>query len=98
VDPAAAGAVVTTELCGHWEHDGPCRGRHHNAIAPADDGFALRVVFVARPEDVDEVETRIDAAWRGMNDATVIDAVPDVLRDGERPLAARPVRGSAAGD
>jgi len=24
-DPAAVGAAVTVELCGHWEHEGPCR-------------------------------------------------------------------------
>ena len=24
-DPAAVGAAVTTELCGHWEHEPPCR-------------------------------------------------------------------------
>ena len=25
VDPAAVGAAVTAALCGHWEHEGPCR-------------------------------------------------------------------------
>jgi hypothetical protein len=33
-DPAAVGAAVTVELCGHWEHEGPCRRPHNNAICP----------------------------------------------------------------
>jgi hypothetical protein len=89
VDPAAVGAAVTTGLCGHWEHDGPCRWPHHNAIAPTVDGFALRVVFVAPDADVAEVETRVDAALRAMDTVTVIDSVPDGLHDDELALAAR---------
>ena len=34
-NPAAVGAAVTTALCGHWEHDGPCRWPHNNAIDAA---------------------------------------------------------------
>jgi hypothetical protein len=98
VDPAGVGAAVTTGLCGHWEHDGACRWPHHNAIAPTGDGFALRVVFVASDEDVAEVEARIDAALRAMDTVTVIASVPDVLQDGERALAHRLARGSAADD
>lgn len=89
VDPRAVGAAVTTELCGHWEHDGPCRWPHHNAIAPTDDGFALRVVFVAPAADVREVEARIDAALRAMEECTVVVTGPDALLVDEVPLAAR---------
>jgi len=45
-DPAAVGAMVTVALCGHWEHDGPCRWPHHNQI----DGAQFRTVFIATPE------------------------------------------------
>ncbi len=31
-DPAAVGAAVTVELCGHWEHEGACRWPHNSAI------------------------------------------------------------------
>ena len=34
-DPAAPGAAITTALCGHWEHDGPCQWPHHTAVVPA---------------------------------------------------------------
>ena len=96
VDPAAVGAAVTTELCGHWDHDGPCRWPHNNAIAPTADTYALRVVFVAADDDVDEVETRIDAALHAMAGATVIRSGPDSLQTDELALAARLVRGPAA--
>jgi len=33
LDPAAVGAAVTVELCGHWEHAGPCRWPHNSEIA-----------------------------------------------------------------
>jgi hypothetical protein len=98
VDPAAVGAAVTTELCGHWEHDGPCRWPHHNAITPSGDGFALRVVFVASDEDVAQVEARIDAALRALEGATVIASVPDELREDERALSNRLARGTGAND
>src|SRR5882762_7483502 len=50
-DPASVGATVTIALCGHWEHDGPCRWPHHNQI----DGRQFRTVFIATPEDEPEV-------------------------------------------
>lgn len=87
-DPRAVGAAVTTALCGHWEHDGPCRWPHHNGIARTDDGFALRVVFVAPADDVVEVESRIDAALRTMDGCAVV-VGPDALQVDEVPLAAR---------
>ena len=33
-DVAALGGAVTVALCGHWEHDGPCRWPHHTASHP----------------------------------------------------------------
>jgi hypothetical protein len=89
VDPRAVGAAVTTRLCGHWEHEGRCRWPHHNAIAPTDDGFALRVVYVAPDEDVVEVESRIDAALHTMEGCDVVVSGRDALRADERPLATR---------
>jgi pyrimidine deaminase RibD-like protein len=60
-DPAAVGATVTVALCGHWDHDGPCRWPHHNQI----DGVQFRTVFIATPEDEPEVRRRIRAALHG---------------------------------
>jgi len=89
VDPAAVGAAVTTELCGHWEHEGPCRWPHHNAIAAHDDAHELRVVFVAPDAEVDAVHARITSALDAMPGCDVrVDAV-DALHADEVALGAR---------
>ena len=28
-DPRAPGGAITVALCGHWEHEPPCRWPHH---------------------------------------------------------------------
>lgn len=33
-DAAALGGAVTVALCGHWEHDGPCRWEHRTTSRP----------------------------------------------------------------
>jgi hypothetical protein len=69
-DPAAVGAMVTVALCGHWEHEGPCRWPHHNQI----DGAQFRTVFIATAEDEPEVRRLIRTAlhdqpgWRVHSD------------------------------
>jgi hypothetical protein len=91
-DPAAVGAAVTTELCGHWEHDGPCRWPHHNGIRATDDEYELRVVFVAPDAEVAEVHTRIASALVAMPGCVVVSDAPDALRVDEVALGARLVR------
>jgi hypothetical protein len=69
-NPAAVGAAVTVALCGHWEHDGPCRWPHNNQIQDA----RFRTIFVAAADDEPEVRRRIRAAlhsdpgWRVCSD------------------------------
>ncbi len=69
-DPAAVGASVTVALCGHWEHEGPCRWPHNSAIEAERDPARFRTLFVAdEPEAAlvrDRIETvlRADAGWR----------------------------------
>ena len=47
-DPTAPGAAVTVALCGYWEHEGPCRWPHDNAITAAGGETArFRTLFVA---------------------------------------------------
>ncbi len=59
-DPAALGAAVTVELCGHWEHDGPCRWPHHTSSTVEPDGTAeVTVRFDAEEADVAAVRERI---------------------------------------
>ncbi len=40
-DPASVGAAVTVELCGHWDHPGPCRWPHNNEIEAARDAASF---------------------------------------------------------
>ncbi len=82
-DPRALGGAVTTALCGHWEHDGPCRWPHNNDL----EGRTFRTLFVCEPADEPEVRARIRAAllegagWRVLSDR----ARP--VTDAEWPLA-----------
>jgi hypothetical protein len=66
VDPAAVGAAVTTELCGHWEHEGGCRWPHNNEIAAegASGRASFRTLFLAPEHEQAEARTRIEKALR----------------------------------
>ncbi len=64
VDPAAVGAAVTVELCGHWEHDGPCRWPHNNDLRAGPALATFRTLFVAEASEEEEVRERIGAALR----------------------------------
>ena len=89
VDRRAPGGAVTVALCGHWEHDGPCRWPHHNAVSDVGDATMLCTVAVAPQEDRVEViqrvedELRTDPRWK-----VVAFSVRDV-RDDEVELARR---------
>jgi hypothetical protein len=80
-DPAAVGAAVTTALCGHWEHKGPCRWPHNNEISAAGDAFELRTLYLAADAEQDEAHDRIERALRAQGEWTV-------LRCGQRPVSA----------
>ncbi|SDP28218.1 hypothetical protein SAMN04489867_1942 [Pedococcus dokdonensis] len=54
-DPAALGGAVTTALCGHWEHDGPCRWEHFTDSRPEGDEVVVTVYFEAGVEDEEQV-------------------------------------------
>jgi predicted acetyltransferase len=58
-DPAAVGAAVTVELCGHWEHDGPCRWPHHTETVVEGEDAVTTVRFDATPGEVDSVRATI---------------------------------------
>ena len=61
-DPAALGGAVTTELCGHWEHEGECRWPHRTDSAPDGEGHVVTVRFGAAEDEVAQVRDRIDHA------------------------------------
>jgi hypothetical protein len=65
-DEREPGAAVTVALCGHWEHEGPCRWPHNNALAAESTPARFRTIFVAERADESEIRTRIvDALARG---------------------------------
>lgn len=59
-DPAAPGGAVTTELCGSWDHPGPCRWPHETTATWDGRQGSVRVVFVADAEDEKHVRALID--------------------------------------
>jgi hypothetical protein len=87
-DPAAVGAAVTVALCGHWDHDGPCRWPHNNAIQVDGDTAAFRTVFVASAADEDEVRAQIDGALRCEGEWHVLRSAPRAVAPDEAKLAA----------
>src|SRR5512137_981048 len=59
---AAPGASVTVELCGHWQHEGPCRWPHSTSVVSlVDRVLTVRVLYAASPPDLPEVRARIAA-------------------------------------
>ena len=88
-DPRAPGGAVTVALCGHWEHDGPCRWPHNSAIDSTALPARFRTVFVCRDESAAEVRNRIESALRSAKGWTVISSGPRELTESEQALASR---------
>jgi hypothetical protein len=86
--PATVGAMVTVALCGHWEHDGPCRWPHQSQI----DGAHFRTIFIATAEDEPEVRQRIRSALHGHSGWRVISEHARALASDEEALATRLAR------
>ena len=62
-DERAPGGAVTVALCGHWDHDGPCRWPHLSSITSNVDGYHRLVVeFDAEEDEIEMVKTKIEAA------------------------------------
>jgi hypothetical protein len=89
VDPAcdrrAPGGAVTVELCGHWDHEGPCRWPHNSAL---NDTGTFRTVFVADPREAPTIAHRIEHALRSSTDWDVTHVTERAVNDHERELAA----------
>jgi hypothetical protein len=92
-EPAAVGAAVTVELCGHWEHDGACRWPHNNAIDAGRDPVVFRTLFVADEPDEPVVRERIEASLRRGDAWSVISVHARPPAASERELAARLLAG-----
>src|ERR687898_3600605 len=88
-DRAAVGAAVTAALCGHWEHEGPCRWPHNNAVGAAGPATAFRTLFVAPAGEEEEVRDRIERALREGPGWAVLETRARPVLPGEQPLAER---------
>jgi hypothetical protein len=86
-DTRAPGGAVTVALCGHWDHEGPCRWPHNSRIDESPATVRLRTVVVADDESVDEVITRVESALRRDSRWSVLAAKTDTLLADERSLA-----------
>jgi len=63
-DPAAVGATVSGELCGSWDHEGPCRWPHRNEVDASVAPARFRTVATADEAEMPEVLRRIEEALR----------------------------------
>jgi hypothetical protein len=88
-DPGAPGAAVTTALCGHWEHDGPCRWPHNNDIHASVGVAGFRTLFISSSGDEPEVRGRIERALRSGPGWSIERSGPREVKTSERPLALR---------
>jgi len=86
-DPAAAGAAVTAELCGHWKHDGACRWPHNNSIDPRHQPARFRTLFVANESEEPGVRERIETGLRRGKGWRVLSVRSRPLAERERALA-----------
>jgi hypothetical protein len=88
-DPRRPGAVVTVELCGHWEHEGPCRWPHHTSATSADDELVVRTTLACEPSEREEVVGRVASALRSADGWRVLRAAEVSPTDDERARAER---------
>ncbi len=88
-DPAAAGAAVTVELCGHWEHEGPCRWPHNSEIDAEQAPALFRTLWVCGEAEAEDVRDRIERALRGAHDWRVVDVRARAVEPAEQALAGR---------
>jgi hypothetical protein len=86
-DPAAVGAAVTVELCGHWEHDGPCRWPHNSAIEAERDPARFRTLFVADRREAELVRERVETVLRGESGWRLVSVRSRPVADDECALA-----------
>jgi hypothetical protein len=89
VDPRAAGAAVTVELCGHWEHEGACRWPHNSEIDAQVAPALFRTIYVADEDEEPEIRGRIERSLRDGSEWRVADVRRRPVAEDERELAAR---------
>jgi hypothetical protein len=88
-DPAAPGAAVTVALCGFWEHEGPCRWPHNNAISAEGTPARFRTLFVAEAADELAVRDLIEGGLATATGWSVSSSAARPVEASERDLAER---------
>jgi hypothetical protein len=88
-DPRAPGGEVTVALCGHWEHEGPCRWPHNTSVDANAVPARVRTVVVVVDDERAEVERRIEAALQGDGRWSIASFAIGPVRDDEQALASR---------
>lgn len=88
-DPQAPGGAVTVELCGSWEHEGPCRWPHNSDIDAGRSPALFRTLFVAEEDEAPEVRRRIEQALRAAAEWEVLAVRERPVAPDEQALAAR---------
>lgn len=96
-DPAAVGAAVTTELCGRWQHEGPCRWPHNSAIDADRAPARFRTLFVADEAEARQVRKRVETVLGEGQGWRLVAVRERGVTDAERPLAERLLSGPRAG-
>ena len=92
-DPRAVGAAVTVELCGHWEHEGPCAWPHNSAIDADQTPALFRTIYVADQDEERAIRDRIARSLNQAGDWRVEGVRARPIADDERDLADRLARG-----
>jgi hypothetical protein len=95
-DPAAVGAAVTVELCGHWEHEGACRWPHNSAIDARREPALFRTLFVTGEDESAAVGERVERALRDAGAWRVVAIRERAVAADERDLARRLLAGTRA--
>jgi hypothetical protein len=88
-DSRAPGAEVTVALCGHWQHNGPCRWPHNSRIHTGADAARLRTVVVVPDDERSQIVRLIELALRADDRWSVLAFATGPITDAEQPLAAR---------
>jgi hypothetical protein len=88
-DPRSVGAAVTLELCGSYEHDGPCTWPHNNEIDASRTPSLFRTLYVADDDEEPEVRERIEQSLRRAGTWQVADVRSRPVSNDERDLADR---------
>lgn len=95
-DPASVGAAVTVELCGRWDHPGPCRWPHNNAVDASESPARFRTLYVADTQESERVAMRISAALGAGSGWRVVEINRRSVKPAEHALAGRLLAGPRA--